>query len=361
MDIQRSYPIVLDLKIEERQVLELIEKQVPELMKVAMVVTGRSRPTVSSYLNNLIKRKFVESEGNTKAKTYKLGKNRAYFNEYPLGNMVGSASNSEVRARQITEHLVWEDYEYVFETLPPNIYEICFYGFTEMINNAIDHSCGKKLRVIASLVDGIVDLMIHDDGEGIFKRIARLCELESEKESILELSKGKLTTDPENHSGEGIYFTSRVFDRFSIYSSGHLFDHDKSREDDYLLEHNNDVGGTIVEMQISTNSKTSLEDVFNQFAPADEFSFSKTIVPVRLAIKGRENLVSRSQAKRVLARLEQFKTIILDFDDVDTIGQAFADEVFRVFVRKHQELKIIPINTNETIDKWIARAQGSTI
>ena len=34
---------------------------------------------------------------------------------------------------------------------------------------------------------------------------------------VWELPKsGKLTTDPDNHTGEGIFFTSRVFDEFEI-------------------------------------------------------------------------------------------------------------------------------------------------
>ncbi len=154
-------------------------------------------------------------------------------------------------------------------------------------------------------------------------------------------------------------FTSRVFDNFYIYSSGHLFDHDKNRSHDFLLEHNHDVEGTIVEMQINENSKTSQQQVFNEYAPADEFSFSKTVVPVRLAIQGKENLVSRSQAKRVLSSLDKFKIVFLDFADIDNIGQAFADEIFRVFARKHPDISISSINANESVERWITRAKNA--
>lgn len=46
-------------------------------------------------------------------------------------------------------------------------------------------------------------------------------------------------------------------------------------------------------------------------------------------------LDSRSQAKRLLARVDKFKKVIFDFDDVEPIGQAFADEVFCVFAKQH--------------------------
>jgi uncharacterized protein (DUF1330 family) len=67
-------------------------------------------------------------------------------------------------------------------------------------------------------------------------------------------------------------------------------------------------------------------------APED-FDFSKTIVPMKLAQLGDEQLISRSQAKRLIARFDRFKIVILDFKDVNEIGQAFADELFRVYAK----------------------------
>jgi len=348
MDLHRSYGLVNKLTMDERRILTLVSKDVPHLTKVCAATLDVSRQTVNKIINGLIDAKYIEAHGNTSARVYKLGKNRAHF-----------ASFKMLKDEKLDEHIIWDKFEHVFETLPSNVYDICFYGFTEIVNNAIDHSDSNILNVCASLQDGIIDLMIHDEGEGIFKRIARLKNLSSEKESILELSKGKLTTDPDNHTGEGIYFTSRVFDNFYIYSSGHLFDHDKNRSHDFLLEHNHDVEGTIVEMQISEKSKTSQQQVFDEYAPADEFSFSKTVVPVRLAIQGKENLVSRSQAKRVLSSLDKFKIVLLDFEDVDTIGQAFADEIFRVFARKHPDINISSVNANESVERWITRAKNA--
>ena len=66
--------------------------------------------------------------------------------------------------------------------------------------------------------------------------------------------------------------------------------------------------------------------------------------------------VSRSQARRVLADLDKFKTVILDFDRVPTIGQAFADEIFRVFKAKHPDMTITPVGANEAVAFMIARA-----
>ena len=84
-------------------------------------------------------------------------------------------------------------------------------------------------------------------------------------------------------------------------------------------------------MNLSNRAQRTSKEVFDEFSSGDDYGFTKTVVPVRLAQYGNDRLISRSQAKRVLARVELFKTVLFDFAGVETIGQAFADEVFRVF------------------------------
>jgi len=161
-----------------------------------------------------------------------------------------------------------------------------------------------------------------------------------------------LTTDPKKHSGEGIFFSSRMFDLFVIHSGNVIFAHLK--DNDYLLETRaSTVQGTTIKMCINTASARTVQEIFNTYTGECEFGFTKTIVPVFLSAYGEENLVSRSQAKRLLARFEVFKEIVLDFSKVDSIGQAFADEVFRVFVQEHPDLMLIPSNANEQVKNMI--------
>jgi len=87
-----------------------------------------------------------------------------------------------------------------------------------------------------------------------------------------------------------------------------------------------------------------------------DYRFDKTIVPIRLMTYGDDRLVSRSQAKRLLSRMDRFRHVILDFDGVDAIGQAFADEIFRVFAGKHGDIEIVAIQANEQISRMINRA-----
>ena len=66
--------------------------------------------------------------------------------------------------------------------------------------------------------------------------------------------------------------------------------------------------------------------------------------------------ISRSQARRILSGLYKFKTVILDFKGVETVGQGFADEVFRVWKLNYPDISIIPNNANENINFMINRA-----
>ncbi len=152
------------------------------------------------------------------------------------------------------------------------------------------------------------------------------------KESPLHLSKGKFTTDPTKHSGEGIFFTSRAFDEFSMIS-GDLKYHCFAEDHDWLIEtlETTPILGTQVILKISKTSKKELILIFKEFTDSD-FRFSKTNVFVKLTKLKGEKYISRSQAKRLLLGLEKFKKVILDFLEVPSVEQAFVDEVFRVFL-----------------------------
>jgi hypothetical protein len=201
--------------------------------------------------------------------------------------------------------------------------------------------------------------MILDDGEGIFKKIQRVLDLYDERHAVLELSKGKLTTDPERHSGQGVFFTSRMFDNFAIRSGSVYFTHEFNKPEDWILEHETSNTGTAVFMRLSNNTSRTSKQIFDNFSSGDDYAFTKTVVPVRLAQYGEETLVSRSQAKRLLARVEKFKIVIFDFTDVNTIGQAFADEIFRVFRNQHPEIKMTQLNASKEVDQMIRRAESS--
>jgi anti-sigma regulatory factor (Ser/Thr protein kinase) len=265
------------------------------------------------------------------------------------------ALSPDVEEDKVWRHLVRP----LLRGLSSNVMSICEYGMNEMINNAIDHSEGTQLeiRVVQSAAN--IEFVVKDDGIGIFNKIKRELQLGEPREAILELSKGKLTTDPDRHTGEGIFFVSRMFDKFVVVS-GSLYYSANDLGDEGLYPTATSDSGTTVTMSISTLSKRNLREVFDLYASEDfDYTFSRTDVPVALARFGSENLVSRSQARRLLTRLDEFKSIALDFGGIESIGQPFADEIFRVYARFNPEVEIMSINANEAVERMIRRARSA--
>jgi len=312
---------------------------------------GLSRQVANGYLQGMVRDGLLEAEGTTRARSYRLA-------------TLADATQQYLRDG-LDEDRVWRDLVAPHvEVLPKAVRRIWQYGVTEMVNNAIDHSGAEAVdvRVTRTALDTTV--VVGDNGEGIFLKIQRAFDLQDPRESILELAKGKLTTAPSHHSGEGIFFTSRVMDRFEIDSHHLRFSH-QQRVEDHIDVHRADTPGTVVRMRLANDATRTLSEVFGQFTESEDQTFDKTIVPLHLAQDESEALVSRSQARRVANRFERFKRVELDFTGIDEIGQAFADELFRVYARSHPDIRIVPINTGPAVANMIRRAvsadQGSGI
>ena len=321
-------------------ILKELERHPKDIVNLTMRKFGISRPGIHKHLNYLIQEGRVYAEGRTRNKRYSLTSLYKVHFKVPV-------------SQTLTEEQLWNNrIKAAAIHLPNNILEICQYGFTEMVNNVIDHSQARTLEVRCNFSGPHITLSIKDDGIGVFQKVKRALKLETEREAILHLSKGKLTTDPQHHSGEGIFFTSRIFDRFSL-TSNHLT-YVRIQEDDWLVDEHTPIQGTQVTMEMNHSSK-SLKNLFDKYTGTD-FSVSKTRVVVALGLITGEMYISRSQAKRILFGLEKFKHIVLDFKRVNTVGQGFVDEVCRVFQNQHPEIKIEPVNANENVDFMIKRS-----
>lgn len=250
--------------------------------------------------------------------------------------------------------------------LTSTVREICQYGFTEMFNNVIDHSSSSSATIWITVDALVVRMVIQDEGVGIWKKLQEECHLDDPRHALLELTKGKLTTDPTRHTGEGIFFTSRMFDKFILASDKLTFCR-FHEGDEWLFDvkEDNSGPGTRVSMVIYVDSERTPKEVFDKFtADLDDFGFTRTHLSVQLAKYEGDHLVSRSQAKRLLSRLEKFKEVYLDFTDVTDIGQAFADEIFRVFKNAHPSIRLMPIKASPEVERMIKRAmsqEGQTV
>ncbi|MDR3567623.1 MAG: STAS-like domain-containing protein [Syntrophobacteraceae bacterium] len=113
-------------------------------------------------------------------------------------------------------------------------------------------------------------------------------------------------------------------------------------------------------MELHHNTNRTAVEVFEKYATeAGDYGFTKTHVPVNPALYEGETLLSRSQAKRLLSRVDRFSEVILDFKDVRSIGPAFADEIFRVFANAHPRIRLTGLNADSIVEKMIARAKGN--
>ncbi|MBI3209077.1 MAG: DUF4325 domain-containing protein [Candidatus Solibacter usitatus] len=327
-------------------ILTNIEKNSGNIAHLVATQFNISRQAANKHLKNLVAEGALIPEGKTRYRRYKLAELLDWRKLYTIGP-------------GIEEDLVWSrDISVVLGNLPKNVMDIWHFCITEMFNNALDHSGGKTVFVKVARTAANTQIMLMDDGIGIFRKIQSEMNLADERHAILELAKGKLTTDPKRHTGQGIFFTSRVLDSFDILSSGVFFTHTFGKDEDWILERPEADDGTTVFMKLNNHSARTDKQIFDQFSSGDDYGFTKTVVPVRLAQYGDDKLISRSQAKRLLVRIDRFRTVLFDFAGVETIGHAFADEIFRVFAQGHPNIEIIPINATPQVQQMINAARG---
>jgi len=317
-----------------------VRDDAPRLTELVKNAFRISRQAAFRHIHNMVREGYLKATGRTHNRKYSLGKKRFLDVAYALNG-------------EISEEAIWTRHcSALFQGLKSNIVGICEYGVTEIINNAIDHSEGKSIRIIAQVDHNEISILISDDGVGIFRKIQREMKLAEPQHALLELAKGKYTTDPAHHTGEGIFFTSKMFDRFLIRSGELSFFHHVTSKYDTLTLDEVENKGTHVLMILDPLTKRTAKGVFDSFAER-EMRFDKTIVPVELIKFEGGSLISRSQGKRLVSRFENFRNVVLDFRNVKSIGRPFADEVFRVFASNHKKTKLARINTTPDIESTI--------
>jgi anti-sigma regulatory factor (Ser/Thr protein kinase) len=330
----------------ERHIARRILEDPTTVTRETSEAFGISRQAAHRHIQAMVQEGLVAAEGATKARKYRL---------LPIA----SREERLTLADEPREDEIWRQHVAdIVLRFPENIRRICNHGFTEMFNNAVDHSEGAWVTIRTTVNAAAIEMYVRDDGVGIFRKIQHHWNLIDEREALFQLTKGKLTTDPSRHSGEGIFFTSRMFDAFSIGSGALRYQHEQ-RGDAAISDQASPTSGTEVRMRIFGDSTRTTQEIFDQYAAAgDSLSFSRTHLRVQLLLRQHESLLSRSQGKRLLAGVEGFREVLLDFDGVDMIGQAFADEVFRVFPARHPGIELTPINAAEQVVAMICRSEG---
>ena len=234
------------------------------------------------------------------------------------------------------------------------------YAFTEMMNNAIEHSKSSKITVIILTNSLKTRVIIADNGIGIFKNIQLYVKEARNEDLTLDecvslLFAGKFTTAEQYHSGEGIFFTSHLMDEFFILSDDLFFSRDNFM--DATVKTSTGISSTIVSMSLSNQTKKTTKEVFDRFSNIEE-GFIRTHIPIaHMFAYG--NPISRSEARRLGALIYEFKEITLDFTGVEEVGQAFCHELFVVWQRNNPDIVIHIAGADENVNFMIQRVKNT--
>ncbi len=336
----------------KRYMLEKIRLDDVEFIQKTTYNFQISVTTVKRYIRECLEKNILLADIRTEC-GYRLQK-QEYFFEYSVKDGLDE------------DDIYYDDITTLLQEIGDESKRIWRYAFMEMMNNAIEHSECDTIycRVVKDAL--YTEITIIDDGIGIFKKVQNYMTKQLGKnvtyqDALTELYKGKLTTAEQNHSGEGIFFSSKALDEFAIWSDNAVYVQGVSAKTKFVQEHLMAYYtrlkhiGTAVMMKLENRTKRVLKEVFNMYSTIDE-GFVKTRIPIKEVCREGEP-IARSQARKLLYRLEQFKSVELDFTGVDFMGQGFADEVFRVFKTRYPELEIIPLNACPDILRMIKHVQ----
>ena len=254
----------------------------------------------------------------------------------------------------LEEHVLWLEAAerlHLSGRVSPNCWGVAQYGFSEMVNNAVDHAAASRVIARWWVDRATLQFEVDDDGVGALARVRDGLGLGDSFAAIQELSKGKATTDPARHTGEGIFFTSKVADTFILEANGLRWTVDNLRADQ-AVGLSDRSAGTLVRCEIDVHTSRTTSEVFAAYSIDHDFARTRTVVQL-LTIGVR--FISRSEARRLVAGLERFRDVIIDFRGVQEVGQGFVDEVFRVWPRQHPGITVRPVNMVGPVEAMVRR------
>jgi len=298
-----------------------------------------SRGTITKQLKRLVENGWLERHGGTRPR-YQPGIQREVTTDY--------------RVDGLDEHTPWLRDVHPVLALHPDVARIAQHVFGELLNNAIDHAGATTVAVSVRQTPTHLHILIGDDGLGVFNQLAQRAGLPDAQRAALELSKGRLTTQPECHGGRGLFFVARMVDAMNLQSNGQVLQWRHRGESVQFRSHPLNRTGTTVFVSLALDSTVRPTDAYSAFGSDDApLDFSRTQVPLRLLTDNGLSLDSRAQARWVVSRLELFATAELDFDGVDDVGPSFIDEVFRVYAKAHPEVALQPTKASERVGKLL--------
>lgn len=289
------------------------------------------RRTARRLLRELVAAQWLVSTGTARRPRHAPGLLRQVVRRYPLAGL--------------DEHTPWvRDFAPCF-LLPAELARIAQHAFTELVNNAIEHSGGTQVVVSMRQTASHLQLLVSDDGCGLFERIGQSFGLGDPALAALELAKGKLSSQPERHSGRGLFFTARLADVLDLHANRHAFQRRAWEGGRWHATRAAADRGTSVFIGIALDTPRRVDEVLRgQSLTGAGYAFERTRVPLQLLTGAHTGLESRAQARLAAHRLARFARAELDFDGIAELGHGFADELFRVFARTNPGTELVPLH-----------------
>lgn len=325
--------------------LKLVDGGDRELVAKTTETFGVSKSSAYNYLKEMCDDGIIEkTDGIPSYRMLSHSVSFSYVNDGTLGE----------------DRIFNRDIQPLLNSFDSNVFSVWRYSFTEMMNNAIEHSLAKNIHVKV-ITDALnTRIVISDDGIGIFRNIQNYMSMEKGQTLALDecvplLFAGKFTTAKSLHSGEGIFFTSHLMDKFVICSDNIFFSRDSFndiQDSDMTAK-----TGTTVTMWLNNQSKKTTREVFDRFSDVDE-GFIRTHIPI-VHVFSNGSPISRSEARRLGELIMGFKEITLDFTNVEEVGQAFCHELFIVWQTRNPDVMLVVCNADEAVDRMIRRVKNT--
>lgn len=308
--------------------------------------TGASRRAVQAALKRLVEAHWLRREGSARQPVWSPGLLRQVARSYTLHGL--------------QEDIPWQSDFAPHFALPAHVARMVQHGFTELVNNAADHSGGTSVTVSLRQTPSHVQLLVSDDGCGVFERICEAFGLPDARHAMLELSKGRLSSQPEAHTGRGLFFSAQLADVFDIHANNTAFQRRAWESGGWQPGRPLPRQGSSIYLAIALDTTRTLDQVLAAWSVAgDGIAFDRTTVNLRLLAGPGQPLDSRAQARRVAARLAVFRRAEISFEGVEDVGHGFADELFRVFARARPEVELVPTHMTPRIAALVRSTQGA--
>ena len=321
-------------------ILENLTRHQKDIIKASIRKFGLSRQAILKHMHALISEDRVVAYGKTRDRFYEL---KPLVNFAKTVDIKNSFFPDEILKKQILPNL---------NSVALNIYEICEFSIMALLSNALDHAQATKLHYKLYVFPNDVHFVLSDNGIGIFENLNNSLILEDIQVAAIEIAKGRITTDPQNHGGDELMTVIHLFDKVTIDSSGICLTY-YNKKNEWTVTRSSQQKGTRIHLEIKSNSRRTCQEIFRQIFDRE----NKLVrIPVNLVRSDGEQVNSRIQAQSLLHNIKDLTEIEFDFKNIELIGPAFADELVRKTKEKNQIADIKWTNSTKMVDVLMSRA-----